>query len=37
MNFAIANPARQVFFTVVTREEKYEGEEPHRRGDLSRI
>ncbi len=23
MNFAIANPARQVFFTVVTREEKY--------------
>jgi AAA family ATP:ADP antiporter len=23
MNFAIANPARQVFFTVVSREEKY--------------
>ena len=23
MNFAIANPARQLFFTVVTREEKY--------------
>jgi AAA family ATP:ADP antiporter len=23
MNFAIANPARQVFFTVVDREEKY--------------
>jgi ATP:ADP antiporter, AAA family len=23
MNFAVANPARQVFFTVVTREEKY--------------
>ncbi|MFI4986647.1 MAG: NTP/NDP exchange transporter [Alphaproteobacteria bacterium] len=23
MNFAISNPARQVFFTVVTREEKY--------------
>ena len=23
MNFAIANPARQVFFTVVTREERY--------------
>jgi ATP:ADP antiporter, AAA family len=23
MNFAIANPARQVFFTVVEREEKY--------------
>jgi AAA family ATP:ADP antiporter len=23
INFAIANPARQVFFTVVTREEKY--------------
>jgi ATP:ADP antiporter, AAA family len=23
MNFAIANPARQVFYTVVTREEKY--------------
>lgn len=23
MNFAIANPARQIFFTVVTREEKY--------------
>ena len=23
MNFAIANPARQVFFTVVGREEKY--------------
>jgi ATP:ADP antiporter, AAA family len=23
MNFAIANPARQVFFTVITREEKY--------------
>ena len=23
MNFAIANPARQVFFTVVAREEKY--------------
>jgi ATP:ADP antiporter, AAA family len=23
MNFAIANPARQVFFTVVTRDEKY--------------
>jgi len=23
MNFAIANPARQVFFTVMTREEKY--------------
>jgi ATP:ADP antiporter, AAA family len=23
MNFAIANPARQVFFTVLTREEKY--------------
>jgi len=23
MNFAIANPARQVFFTVLAREEKY--------------
>jgi len=23
MNFAIANPARQVFFTVIGREEKY--------------
>jgi AAA family ATP:ADP antiporter len=23
INFAIANPARQLFFTVVTREEKY--------------
>ena len=23
MNFAIANPARQIFFTVVEREEKY--------------
>src|SRR5947208_11871864 len=23
MNFAVANPARQVFFTVVAREEKY--------------
>src|SRR5438128_9236332 len=23
MNFAVANPARQVFFTVVDREEKY--------------
>jgi ATP:ADP antiporter, AAA family len=23
MNFAIANPARQLFFTVVSREEKY--------------
>lgn len=23
MNFAIANPARQVFFTVLNREEKY--------------
>jgi len=23
MNFAIANPARQVFFTVLSREEKY--------------
>lgn len=23
MNFAIANPARQVFFTVISREEKY--------------
>src|SRR5205823_13511590 len=23
MNFAVANPARQVFFTVVEREEKY--------------
>jgi AAA family ATP:ADP antiporter len=23
MNFAVANPARQVFFTVLSREEKY--------------
>ena len=37
MNFAIANPARQLFFTVVTREEKYKAKESGRRRRLSRL
>ena len=37
MNFAIANPARQVFFTVLGARGEVQGQEPDRRGDLSRL
>ena len=37
MNFAIANPARQVFFTVLGARGEIQGEEPDRRRDLSRL
>ena len=37
MNFAIANPARQVFFTVRRPRGEVQGEEPDRRGHLSRL
>ena len=37
MNFAIANPARQVFFTVVDREEKYKAKNLIDVVDLSRL
>ena len=37
VNFAIANPARQVFFTVVGARGEVQGEEPDRRRGLSRL
>ena len=37
MNFALANPARQVFFTVLGREEKYKSKELDRCRYLSRL
>ena len=37
MNFAIANPARQVFFTVVSARGEIQGQKSDRRGDLSRL
>ena len=37
MNFAIANPARQVFFTVRRARGEVQGQEPDRRRDLSRL
>src|SRR6516165_2971491 len=37
MNFAIANPARQVFFTVIGREEKYKAKNLIDVGGLSQL